>query len=92
VGNAATARAEIRRERGLSIADVARQIGVTPTTLAKSVSVRRLPTNSMQTRVAAWLAETEAKSVAPEVVPAEVTFPGYRDGNGAGNGADHHVG
>jgi hypothetical protein len=76
---------EIRRERGLSMAELGAAIGVAGVTLNKAISVRKLPTQAMRQRLAAWLAEQSgtAQVAAPEVVVPALFHPNGSTGNGA---------
>jgi DNA-binding transcriptional regulator YiaG len=58
---------EARQARGVSIQDLAAQLGMAKTTLENALQCRALPSTPTRTRLTAWLA-------APEVAAAEVAF------------------
>jgi transcriptional regulator with XRE-family HTH domain len=69
-----------RAERDLSYAALAEQLGVTATTLATIISVRRPPSKTMQQRLKAWLAHP---ATVPEVAAPEAPFRSNREAHTA---------
>jgi hypothetical protein len=80
---------EMRTERGLTVAQLAEQIGSSAMTLKTCLGMRRPPTHRLRQRLKAWVAQ------APEVAaePA-VPFRADRTSNGRtrSNGAGDHAG
>jgi ribosome-binding protein aMBF1 (putative translation factor) len=68
---------EARQARGLSIQDLAKQLGMARSTLENALQTRALPSMPTRTRLSTWLA-------APEVAADETMF--------RGNGASHTAG
>ena len=78
---------ERRNERGMTVAQLAEELGASAMTLKTALGMRRPPSARLRERLTEWLKT-------PEVVPAEEPFR-RRTGNGAarghattGNGAD----
>ena len=78
---------ERRNERGMTVAQLAEELGASPATIKTSLGMRRPPSARLRERLTEWLKT-------PEVVPVEQPFR-RKTGNGAarehattGNGAD----